>query len=76
MSKKDHGGPAYPAMGAVGMTIRDFFAAQVLPSLISDGKATDAIVKICRDNKLDGLALTAQMCYEYADAMLAERSKP
>jgi hypothetical protein len=71
MNTKDNGGPAFPSFktspsGHVeicpqgGMTLRDWFAGQVLRSA-------------CEDN---GPSNAAVLSYQYADAMLAERSKP
>jgi hypothetical protein len=68
MSTRNDGGPAFPsgengiyAMRS-GMTLRDWFAGQVLAGLLADGDFHSA----------DGAAACA---YEYADAMLAERDK-
>ncbi len=52
-----------------GMTLRDYFAAQMLPALIH----TD-----CGDgqSKSERAAARARRAYEHADAMLVERAKP
>lgn len=81
-NKAKTGGEAFPRASGGGygenhdgMTLRDYFAAKVLPSLIVDGTALDSIRRASQECKVDGLELTAQMAYAYADAMLAERSK-
>jgi hypothetical protein len=60
---KETGGPAYPtyftADHAISMTLRDYFAGQVLAKLAGE-KSTTA---------------TVGYCYELADAMLNERKK-
>ncbi len=70
------GGPAFPLShrydsdpninvpkpGNDGMSLRDYFAAAALTGHIMSGKYSDA-------------ALLSEMAYEYADAMLAARSK-
>jgi hypothetical protein len=76
---KDTGGPAFPVAesnpqgdpnmvfaASYGMTMRDYFAAQAIPRMIS----------LCedRDGGWDEAAVAAG-CYHLADAMLAERAK-
>lgn len=82
---KDTGGPAFPHMMAVGhrdyaegLTLRDWFAGQALSAMISkspffdtkgeNGKKMTDILQFRAD--------IAASAYQYADAMLAERSKP
>lgn len=51
-----------------GMTLRDYFAGQALAGFTG-----------CNDGDGDvlmGALDTARACYNYADAMLAQRSKP
>lgn len=82
---KDTGGPAFPvaeqyderAGGYVsrasdGMTLRDYFAAKAMGGLFDFWVAVNAKTSI---NDPDA-KIIAEMAYEYADAMLAERSKP
>lgn len=73
MTSKNDGGAAFAAMGVGpagdiyhehGMSLRDWFAGQVLISTYLNGYAGP------------GPKQRAQTCYEMADAMLAERSKP
>lgn len=52
-----------------GMSLRDYFAGQVLAALMSEDafdldEPDDVVVKIC-----------AEAAYDFADAMLAEREK-
>lgn len=83
--KKNDGGPAFPqpdlsgyGMGpradengmyqVAGMTLRDWFAGQALvewSSTLTRGIGTDEIQK----------ARIAKICYQFADAMIAERNK-
>lgn len=68
---KETGGPAYPNSGDNtpdnkiydGMTLRDYFAGQVL---VSYGKAKNLEITYER---------IAFECYQYADAMIKERIK-
>lgn len=67
MSKKDDGGTAFPheyrdgdvLIECPGMTLRDWFAAQALPTCLINF----------------GYDQAAGMAYQVADAMLAERAK-
>lgn len=67
MISKNDSGPAFPASfvhGSVfhkGMTLRDWFAGQVLSGTIND--------------RYSGKDSLAEKCYEIADAMLKEREK-
>lgn len=70
-SRVDNGGPAFPNTGnsnwnlrpAAGMTLRDWFAGQALPSIISAGTPTEG-----EGTVFDWMAADA---YAFADAMLA-----
>lgn len=75
MSKND-GGPAFPSAGGMaeivsmsqsdnGMSLRDYFAAAALTGSLA--------FPIPGDEKRPDKC--AQYCYQYADAMLVERSK-
>lgn len=61
--------------GDFGMTLRDYFAGQALQGMLSN---TD-IAKDARDQN-DSTEAAQRWCargaYQFADAMLAERSKP
>jgi len=78
MSKHNDGGPAFPLpdeylrydigeSSGVGMSLRDYFAGQVISDLLnnvtSDGIAVSTI----------DLKVQAHLAYEMADAMLDER---
>ncbi len=61
--------PAFPQGpeligGNVGMTLRDYFAAKAMQSLIRTGEYRDNRTRLATD------------AYFYADAMLAERLRP
>lgn len=66
MSKKNSGGPAFPVPGLQndedfnGMSLRDYFAAKAMATLILAGVSSDYI---------------PAEAYKMADAMLAERAK-
>jgi hypothetical protein len=76
MSDRDDGGPAFPSIEEgteprevhPGMSLRDYFA----------GEALGEWVKAHIEGSVDDLnkRQIAVECYGYADAMLAERSKP
>lgn len=73
MSKVNNGGPAFPALeehglncSSFGMTLRDYFAAKAMQALISE----DHQFNVAHS----GVAkATAELAYDYADAMLAAR---
>ena len=65
MSEKlKDGGPAFPVPqnSFYGMSLRDYFAANVMPSVYQRVES-------------GGFARVAELSYQIADAMLAERSK-
>ena len=76
---KDNGGPAFPLadsnaeymntsrQACNGMTLRDYFAAKAMPSLLNERGIKEIAVS--------GAEGFAQACYLIADAMLAERAK-
>jgi hypothetical protein len=67
MNEQNNGGPAFPAPAGVshiteqGMTLRDYFAAQVMPEIVQRVEA-------------GGFERVAKLCYEMADAMLKARA--
>lgn len=74
MSENNNGGPAFPCDHLVdddgvslsaGMTLRDYFAAKAMQSIIDQKDAHDG--REC--------ASAAWMAYRMADAMLAAREK-
>lgn len=80
--KKYGGGPAYPvfpdtggghAAAFHGMTLRDWFAGQVLPAM-----ATDEQIKYLAQSHVmadEWPTALAKDAYRIADAMIAEREK-
>lgn len=75
---KDTGGPAFPCdnvytgngefHNSQGMTLRDYFAAKALPSVIDTFAFGNA-------NPTDYAQGIAEGCYEIADAMLRARGE-
>jgi len=65
----DDGGPAFPRVPAVGMSLRDWFAGQVLSQIYAQAEAEvrPAFPDFCKS-----IAATA---YGLADAMLEARGK-
>jgi hypothetical protein len=68
MSEPKDGGPAFPQGACVpssqdGMSLRDWFAGQALGAIID-----------VHGGKLSSKGI-AHVCYDFADAMLAEREK-
>lgn len=61
------GGPAFPgtAYGAIGMSMRDYFAAKAMQALFDSDAGHSAAE----------MGMIAAESYEMADAMLAERAK-
>lgn len=79
MEQKQDGGPAFPlrdGTGAaqLGMTLRDYFAAQMLPALAS-GESIRACLRSANENGVSPREVAAKLAYAHADAMLAERAK-
>lgn len=81
--ERDNGGPAFPvnevcdhngdivSYAAPGMTLRDYFAARAMAALMP-------IYREAQDEYADAAQLLkcqAESAYDYADAMLAARSK-
>lgn len=74
MTIKSDGGPALPVTGedhlAWRITMRDYFAAKALAALIGFPDKMDV------NRGAKAVPQLAAWAYEYADAMLAERSQP
>ena len=74
MEKQKHGGPVFPngkKVGDVeitegGMTLRDYFAAKALQSIIREQGLS---------RTEGGKTIDSRNAYGYADAMIAERNK-
>lgn len=63
MSNTNTGGPAFPAQGLPGMTLRDYFAAKAMQSDLVGGVNGDQF------------ELVARRAYMMADAMLKARNE-
>lgn len=78
MSAGDNGGPAFPqinqwdrdrmTMGPSGMTLRDYFAAKAMQSLII-ASISNQSSPVAFDDRIFSFA------YAYADRMIEERTK-
>ena len=75
------GGPAFPRVGegfgnprydAAGMSLRDYFAGQALPAVITATSAGQH--RPMRDDGLDLVRSMARDAYEIADAMIEARA--
>ena len=62
----------YAPGGHNGMTLRDWFAGQALPSLLAGANNLD---KMPVNERQQAWVAIAGIMYELADAMLAERAK-
>ena len=69
------GGPAFPTtkehrfnQGGLGMTMRDYFAAKALPSILAPNPSTGQYAQI------DDFPACAVVAYAMADAMIKERN--
>lgn len=56
-----------------GMTLRDYFAGQVINGLMSDGGTQAIVSKLAREADKSPLSYLAVASYEIADAMLEAR---
>lgn len=72
---KDTGGPAFPAMEDDGMTLRDYFAAKAMQSVLRGARIPGADADPLPPEVSQALAAIAKVSYRVADAMLAERHK-
>lgn len=74
---KDDGGPAFPCdsnsnnygVKSAGMSLRDYLAAMAMQAMITKSNGQDMT------GGKKGVPLVAKFSYEYADAMLEERTK-
>ena len=75
MKKDETGGAAFPHVSThiarTGMTLRDYFAGQVISGLLMRDEVADASSDF--DMPLSDCA--ARLAYNAADAMIAEREK-
>jgi hypothetical protein len=84
MSKTNDGGPAFPRCNTPdivsggwtdGMTLRDYFAAAALQAFSSDSFRESALKIAERNRPATMNSVMAEIVYEMADAMLAERER-
>ena len=92
VKKKDDGGPAFAKtvqimvngetqdFGNDGMSLRDYFAAAMLPTVEESGTVAAAAKELGievndYDYKIHWPIIAAKRAYAYADAMIAERKK-
>lgn len=79
--KKDTGGPAFPLnipeKWFEGMTLRDYFAAKALPSVIVEPTTESVAQKIQEETgeEVCYFQVCATISYGFADAMLEAREK-
>ncbi|HBM3177426.1 TPA: hypothetical protein LVM02_005345 [Klebsiella michiganensis] len=70
MSKENNGGPVYPTQGYEGLTLRDYFAGQVMQGwLASYPESNQHPVATHHEN------MVAELSYLMADAMLKAREE-
>lgn len=91
-SKRNDGGPAFPiyetpGIWAMGLSVRDYFAAQAMQAIVSCERLTyppdgpgerseiESSVALRVETSPETVAEVAFAAYQIADAMLAERSK-
>ena len=81
MSDLPDGGPAYPRIANLsvekmdGMTLRDYFAGQVLAGISASPERLQALAEIACVQGQEARQVSAAVAYQYADAMLEEREK-
>jgi len=86
---KDTGGAAFPVMHSIdgnwnrsplphlsGMTLRDYFAAKAMQSIVGNNQQMIELYKLAKENGMDVIEAACKSSYEYADGMIAERNKP
>jgi len=60
----------------LGMTLRDYFASHALAGMAANEAISGATEEICKRSGITPAQMFAIGSYEYADAMLAQRTKP
>lgn len=79
----DDGGPALPQIQTCGqisetiggMTLLDWFAGKALVTILQTESHVLAISKISMEGDKDASIVIAEVAYDIADAMLAERKR-
>jgi hypothetical protein len=79
------GGPAFPVPAELcqdltvqeqrGMTLRDYFAAKAMQSVLADAQIPGADADPLPPEAAHWLGVVAKVSYRVADAMIQERSK-
>jgi hypothetical protein len=73
---RDSTGEYQPREQCEGMTLRDYFASKAMQGLIKEIQILD---RYFNEAEIDGrekiTAAVAEIAYDYADAMIAERNK-
>ena len=59
-----------------GMSLRDYFAGQMMSGVISNEVLWKTYYELATKRGWDITKAVAVSCYEYADALITERSKP
>jgi hypothetical protein len=73
MSNTKTGGPAFPAHGYEGMTLRDYFAAKAMQAIVLDHVEQRYWGTEYGIDEM--LTFTAERAYQQADAMLKAREE-
>lgn len=77
MSKENNGGPAFPVAGSdhnypiEGMTLRDYFAAKAMQSIVSASKEMAELIDLL--SAKTAYEKASETAYVIADAMLKAR---
>lgn len=66
---------AFPCVTDSGLTKREWFAGMALAGFLSNQSLTDEAAVIARGVKVPRQCFVAQLCYEQADAMIAESER-
>lgn len=56
------------------MSLRDYFAGQVLCGMLNNQNMTDNITNLATSSGVKNIDIRAKYCYELADAMLGARA--
>ncbi|HHA1730457.1 MULTISPECIES: hypothetical protein [Enterobacter cloacae complex] len=71
MSRENNGGPAFPNQGYEGLTIRDYFAAKAMQSIVSSPKEMESLIDVL--GAKTAYAKVSETAYVIADEMLRAR---
>ena len=79
--KTDDGGPAFPVghwqddESKNGMSLQDYFAGQALAGMLGNEKSFEAIIETARAGQDYTTLVMAQVAYNRAQAMIAEKRR-